>query len=255
MFKYYHETENQKNIIFNIANLDFIDNDTFKAWFGFNKNEFQEICNFNEFSSTDIAIFLCKMRTALLNEQLSFLFDCCPQTIANRIDNARQDLLINLVPKLINCIDRSKILINNTPMAKKLFGIPDDKACCIFDATYRLTQKSKNFAGQKMLWSEQKKMPLVKPMVGCTPNGYITHVFGPYDANHNDAVILEDCFQRFKDVLITLQEGDVILVDRGFRDVITFLKEEKKFNVYCPGLGQLATIEANPSDLLLKYDG
>ena len=47
MFKYYHETENQKNIIFNIENLDSIDNDTFKAWFGINKNEFQEILLIN----------------------------------------------------------------------------------------------------------------------------------------------------------------------------------------------------------------
>jgi len=42
-------------------------------------------------------------------------------------------------------------------MAKTLFDIPDDKTCSIFDATYRLAQKSKNYAGQKHLWSEQKK--------------------------------------------------------------------------------------------------
>lgn len=89
--------------------------------------------------------------------------------------------------------------------------------------------------------SEQKKMPLVKPMIGCTPN--ITHVLGSYDVNHNDAVILEDCFQRFQDEISTLQEGNVILADRRFRDV-SFLKEGKKFNVYCP---ELETIEANQS--------
>jgi len=50
-------------------------------------------------------------------------------------------------------------------MVKTLFDIPDDKTCSIFDATYRLVQKSKNYAGQKQLWSEQKKMLLVKPMV------------------------------------------------------------------------------------------
>lgn len=40
MFKYYHETDNKKNIIFNIENLDSIYSDIFKAWFGFNKNAF-----------------------------------------------------------------------------------------------------------------------------------------------------------------------------------------------------------------------
>jgi len=42
-------------------------------------------------------------------------------------------------------------------MAKTLFDIPDDKICSIFDATYRLAQKSTNYAGQKQLWNEQKK--------------------------------------------------------------------------------------------------
>lgn len=56
-----------------------------------------------------------------------------------------------------------------------------------------------------MFWSEQKNMPLVKPMVGCTPNGYITHVLGPYDANHSDAVILEDCFKSFETEMIILR--------------------------------------------------
>jgi len=41
-------------------------------------------------------------------------------------------------------------------MVKILFDIPDDKTCSIFDATYCLTQKSKNYMGQKQLWSEQK---------------------------------------------------------------------------------------------------
>jgi len=39
-------------------------------------------------------------------------------------------------------------------MAKTLFDIPDDKICSIFDATYRLIQKLKNYAGQNQLWSE-----------------------------------------------------------------------------------------------------
>jgi len=36
-------------------------------------------------------------------------------------------------------------------MAKTLFDIPDDKTRSIFDATYRLAQKSKNYAGQKQV--------------------------------------------------------------------------------------------------------
>ncbi|KYN03208.1 hypothetical protein ALC62_05954 [Cyphomyrmex costatus] len=82
-------------------------------------------------------------------------------------------------------------------MSKALFDIPKDKTCLIFDATYRLVKKSKNYFGQNQLWSEQKKMPLIKPMVGCTFDGWVQFVLGPFDATHNDATILKDCFQRY----------------------------------------------------------
>ena len=80
-------------------------------------------------------------------------------------------------------------------------------------------------------------MSLVKLMVTCAPDGYITFVLGPFDARHNDATILEDCFFRFAKILHTIVEGDHILVDRGFRDVLHFLTETKKLNLHCPGLG------------------
>jgi len=40
-------------------------------------------------------------------------------------------------------------------------------------------------------------MPLVKPMVGCSPG--VLFVLGSFDATHNDATILQDCFSRYSD--------------------------------------------------------
>jgi len=51
----------------------------------------------------------------------------------------------------------------------------------------------------------------------------------------------------------TIHEGDIVLVDRGFRDVVNFLTTNKKLHVYCPGLGQLDTIEANTSRFVTNY--
>jgi len=87
--------------------------------------------------------------TALSNNQLAFLFEVCEQTITNYINLAREDLHKNLVPKFINYNYRSVLITHNTPMAKTLFNIPDDKTCSIFEATYHLAQKSKNYVGQK----------------------------------------------------------------------------------------------------------
>jgi len=50
----------------------------------------------------------------------------------------------------------------------------------------------------------------------------------------------------------TIHEGDIILVDIGCRNVVNFLTSNKKLHVYCPGLGQLDTIEANTSRFVTK---
>ncbi|XP_058797712.1 uncharacterized protein LOC131667948 [Phymastichus coffea] len=253
MYKYYQEMKSSQKAVFDINAIDRIGDEIFKDWFAYSIIEFQRICSYAKTCQPKhIAVLLCKLRTSLSNNQLAFLFGVSDQTIANYMNLAREDLLKNLVPQFINNNYRSVLLSHNTEMAKILFDITDDKACLVFDATYRLVQKSSNFAGQKQLWSEQKKMPLVKPMVACAPDGYILFVLGPFDARHNDATILEDCFCRFADKLHTIAEGDHILVDRGFRDVLHFLTESKKLNVHCPGLGQLETMEANMSRFVTR---
>lgn len=250
MFDIHRSTRNDHT--FNIDNLDSIDDTDFKAWFAYNKAQFGVICSYIEScQAKHVAVLLCKMRTSLSNKQLSFLFGCCEQTIANYMNIARVDLMENLVPQFLNSSDRNVILNHNTPTAKVLFDVGDDNGVCLFDATYRFVQKSKNFAGQKQLWSDQKKMPLTKPMVGCAPDGYVLFVFGPYDATHNDAVILKDCLVRYDNTLSVLKRDDVVIVDNGFRDVVAAL-EDKGLNAYIPGTGQRDTAAANKARFVTK---
>jgi len=56
-------------------------------------------------------------------------------------------------------------------------------------------------------------MPLVKPMVGCSHDGWEISVFGPFDTTHNNATILQDCFSRYSDEMNIIHEGDIVLVD------------------------------------------
>ncbi|XP_037030484.1 uncharacterized protein LOC119070320 [Bradysia coprophila] len=250
MFEYYQSSRSE--LVFNIDNLNSIDDEDFKSWFGFYKTEFTTICTYIRSSEAKhVAVLLCKMRTSLSNKQMSFLFGCCEQTIANHMTKARNDLLENLVPLFLNNNDRNIILNHNTPIAKSLFDMDDQNGVCLFDATYRFAQKSKNFVGQKQLWSEQKKMPLTKPMVGCAPDGYVFYVLGPYDATHNDAVILKDCLVRYEDTLAGLRKNDVIVVDNGFRDVLGDLSE-RGLLAYVPGTGQRDTFEANKARFVTK---
>lgn len=125
---------------------------TTRLRFAYDKAQFEKICTFTRTCQPKhVAVFLCKLRTALSNNRLTFLFNVSERTIANYMSNARKDLLENFVLQFINNNDRSVLVNHTTPMTKELFDIPDDKACCIFDATYRLAHKSKNFAGQKQL--------------------------------------------------------------------------------------------------------
>jgi len=89
--------------------------------------------------------------TSLSNKELAFLFGVSEQTIANYINLAREDLLENLVSKFLNNNNRSILINHNIPITKMLFDISENKICSIFDATYGLAQKSKNFSGQKQL--------------------------------------------------------------------------------------------------------
>lgn len=78
---------------------------------------------------------------------------------------------------------------------------------------------------------------------------------GPFAAGKNDAKILEE-IDRTSNVFDMLQEGDILLLDRGFRDCIHYFKA-KGLDVKMPALlqgsknnSQLSTAEANQTRLI-----
>lgn len=90
-------------------------------------------------------------------------------------------------------------------------------------------------------------------MVVCT-DGTIVHALGPYPARDNDATILEKV-DRTTDAFQSLRNGDILILDRGFRDCVKYF-EQRGFDVRMPSLvqnsqqkGQLTTIEANKTRL------
>ena len=71
-----------------------------------------------------------------------------------------------------------------------------------------------------------KGRPLVKPMVIVTTTGYFVTVLGPYFARDNDAAILKHIMARnIEDIREWVEEKDVFVVDRGFRDSLSYLEE------------------------------
>jgi hypothetical protein len=65
-------------------------------------------------------------------------------------------------------------------------------------------------------------------MVMVTTTGYIIDIFGPFEANKNDATIIHILLEDNE--FLNFMSNTVAIVDRGFRDVKTELEEK---NVTC----------------------
>jgi len=95
--------------------------------------------------SQSILLFFCASYVLLfLITNLLFCLEFASERLLITLILAREDLHKNLVPKFINYNDRSILIVHNTPMAKTLFDIPDDKTCSIFDATNRSPSQVKS---------------------------------------------------------------------------------------------------------------
>ncbi|KAK3101751.1 hypothetical protein FSP39_006112 [Pinctada imbricata] len=212
-------------------------------------------------SRTCIAIFMTKMRSSLSNRMLSVLFNMTKYQIRRSVMSARKALMASFVPQNLGFqhIDRDAVINDHTrPLARELFA-NDGKspAILVLDGTYIYIQKSGNF--QRRSYSLHKNRPLVKPMMVVTTTGYIVAVLGPYlaDSKNSDARILNHMLAtNVHEIKEWVQEEDVFVVDRGFRDSAEFL-EDLGITMEMPsflkrGDKQLSTEESNNSRLVTK---
>ncbi|EGI66282.1 hypothetical protein G5I_05245 [Acromyrmex echinatior] len=100
---------------------------------------------------------------------------------------------------------------------------------------------------------------LVKPALIVAPDGYILDIHGPYfaDSKNNDAAMLRNEFQADAGTLREwLGEDAIVIVDRGYRDVLPLLQAlgiDYKMPAFLQqGQRQLDTAEANDSRLVTK---
>lgn len=120
----------------------------------------------------------------------------------------------------INHINRIEALEKNLTIPKALFGDKENqKLILICDGTYIYINKSSNFLFQRLSYSLHKFRNLLKPFLIVFSDGHILDVLGPYAAVKTDADIMSDIMQDEENPLhYFLQENDVFLLDRGFRD-------------------------------------
>lgn len=207
-------------------------------------------------ASDTLYIYLMKMRTAQPNEDIGTAFGISKATVGRRINAARDALAKDFMSKHINIIqDREQLVQRSSTMSNGIFNPDGDKAILVCDGTYIFINKSRNYAMQRDTYTDQKKRNNVKIMMIVTTNGYILYALGPYKAGQNDAKILQE-IDETTNVFENLKDGDILLLDRGFRDCVEHFKT-KGLDVKMPALVQrsangvqLSTIDANQTRLI-----
>jgi len=102
------------------------------------------------------------------------------------------------------------------------------RAIIVLDRTYIRVPRNSNFRVMRQSFSPHKHYFLLKPIMLVAPNGHILDVHGPYfsDSRNNDANILRDQLRDdIGGLRAWLEEGDIFLVDRGYRDAIQLLQQ------------------------------
>ncbi|KAL4709530.1 hypothetical protein ACJJTC_007261 [Scirpophaga incertulas] len=89
---------------------------------------------------------------------------------------------------------------------------------CIIDCLEIDIQKPSNALFQAQTWSDYKKNNTVKFLISCTPNGLINYISPGFGGRASDVTIVQNC-----NFLDTLEPGNFVLADRGFKHVESIL--------------------------------
>ncbi|GBP34211.1 hypothetical protein EVAR_30764_1 [Eumeta japonica] len=253
-----------------LENINEVSEDDLRYWTGLNHSQFEQL--FQQVPSlhrqsvtprTDLGVYLCKIRTGEPNTRLCTTFGLAETTLRRKLHLARECLLADFVPVHIGLdhITRTEVISRNRILPNYIFGSnASSKPLIICDGTYLFVEKSSNFLFQRVSYSLHKYRNLIKPFLIVCADGHILDVIGPYAATTTDAAIMKQILQNHDQPIednpfhYFFEEGDILILDRGFRDAIVSL-EEHGYVAYLPpskqrNETQLTTEETNKSRLI-----
>lgn len=256
----------------NFEQFEVIDPREFHTWTGLTHDQFENLVqhtpglNNNNKKKTILAAFLVKLRTGDSNLRLSSIFKTSEATFSRWVKKGRECLMQDFVPLHLGYghMNHQEAAQRNLTVPENLFGNPgspinERKAIVICDGTYIYIQKSTNFFFQRESYSNHKYRNLVKPFLIVCCDGHIIDVSGPHPARYSDAQIMNDILNNETDhgdgvFNWFFQNGDVFILDRGFRDAVPNLQSHG-YSVQMPETRhanerQLTTEQANKSRLV-----
>ena len=199
-----------------------------------------------------LIVTLFKLRSGNSNNIIATVMDIeHPQRISDYFEAVLNAFEKDVFPsKFGPTATQGDVLIreHTSPIANALFNIGTNRLAVICDGTYVKHEKSTNSLYQRKSFSGQKKYNLCKPFTICATDGFIIDDAGPYEGTKNDAQIMKDVLQNPNGIKRSLRKGDIFIVDRGFRDVVSYL-EEQGFKVLMPAVkGKRAKLTAEESN-------
>lgn len=201
-----------------------------------------------EIASDSLHMYLMKLRTGMPLSDIALKFHVSAATVCTRLRKIRKVLLQDFVgPNLTAERSREDLINHTTIMGRILFGSPEmQNVILTLDGTYIFVDKSSNYSFQRDTYNKQKSKNFVRIMMCVATDGFIVHALGPFKARDNDAKCLVDIFEN-TNKLQSLRAGDALILDRGFRDCVDYLKR-KGFDVKMPALIQNSANERNSAN-------
>lgn len=192
-----------------------------------------------------LVLVLMKLRLGLLNEDLACRFKVSVTTVG-AVFHAWLDILSHNLGKLIVWPSR-RAVSRNLPTA---FGDPIFKNVIgVLDCTEIFIQKPAYMLARSQTYSRYKHHNTLKVLITVSPSGAVTFISGAWGGRVSDKEL------TLKSGLLNLvNEGDVYLVDRGFRCQEMFAAKGARLLIpaFTKGKNQLSGAEVTLSRKLSR---
>ncbi|XP_038046731.1 uncharacterized protein LOC119720936 [Patiria miniata] len=153
-------------------------------------------------------ITLTKLRLNIGHEDIATRFNCSRPTVSN---------VFNTIISALYNILYVGMMENNIPSrSKNAMSMPScfskfPNCRIVLDCTEISVDNTEQLDAQCSLYSNYKGRTTLKSLIGVAPNGVITFASNLYGGSVSDKAITLDC-----GILDQLEEGDMILADKGF---------------------------------------
>ncbi|CAG9813048.1 unnamed protein product [Phaedon cochleariae] len=170
----------------------------------------------------ELIIVLIRLRTGLLIEDIHYRFNISVGLVTKLFTSWIQHIYCRFnVLRPMMFPSRTLIQQHLPSEFKKLKNIR-----VIIDCTEFYCQTPSNFEHQSNLYSSYKAHTTFKVLIGCTPNGAISFVSDLFEGSISDKELVKK-----SNLMDLLEEGDLVLADRGFNIEDLTIKKKVALNI------------------------